>query len=61
MNRIRAWAALGLVLAFVPRPAAPQEAGLTLEQAVEVALARNPDVLAARKAVDSARGRTLQL
>jgi outer membrane protein TolC len=61
MNRIRAWAALGLVLAFVPRPAAPQEAGLTLEQAVEVALARNPDVLAARKAVDAARGRTLQL
>src|SRR5512136_330404 len=38
-----------------------QEAGLTLDQAVSQALARNPDVLAARAGLDAARGRTLQL
>jgi len=38
-----------------------QEGGLTLEKAVEIALTRNPDVLAARTQVEAARGRTLQL
>ncbi|HOW86317.1 MAG TPA: TolC family protein [Candidatus Aminicenantes bacterium] len=38
-----------------------QTEGLTLDQAVETALARNPEVLAAQARVDAARGRTLQL
>ncbi len=38
-----------------------QDSGLTLEKAVEIALARNPEVLAAETRVDAARGRTLQL
>lgn len=49
-------AALGVV-----RPLSAQEEGLTLEKAVETALARNPEVLAAQARVDAARGRTLQL
>jgi cobalt-zinc-cadmium efflux system outer membrane protein len=40
---------------------AAQEGGLTLEKAVELALARNPDVLAARAGVEAARGRSIQL
>jgi cobalt-zinc-cadmium efflux system outer membrane protein len=35
--------------------------GLTIEQAVEIALAGNPDVLNARFEIDAARGRALQL
>lgn len=38
-----------------------QEGGLTIETAVAIAQARNPDVLAARIAIEAARGRTLQL
>jgi outer membrane protein TolC len=38
-----------------------QEGGFTLEKAVEIAQSRNPDVLAARTAIEAARGRTLQL
>ena len=37
-----------------------QEGGLTIEKAVEIARSRNPDVLAARAAIEAARGRTLQ-
>ena len=38
-----------------------QDSGLTLDKALETALARNPEVLAAQTRVDAARGRTLQL
>jgi cobalt-zinc-cadmium efflux system outer membrane protein len=38
-----------------------QESGLTVDQAVDIALARNPEVLAAMTRIDAARGRTLQL
>jgi cobalt-zinc-cadmium efflux system outer membrane protein len=38
-----------------------EEGGLTLDKAVETALARNPEVLAAAARLDAARGRTLQL
>jgi cobalt-zinc-cadmium efflux system outer membrane protein len=38
-----------------------EEGGLTLEKAVDTALARNPEVLTARSRLDAARGRTLQL
>jgi cobalt-zinc-cadmium efflux system outer membrane protein len=38
-----------------------EEGGLALEKAVEIALARNPEVLAAEARVEAARGRTLQL
>jgi cobalt-zinc-cadmium efflux system outer membrane protein len=38
-----------------------QEGGLTIEKAVEIALARNPDILEARTAIEAARGRRLQL
>lgn len=47
-------------LALAPRLSA-QEGGLSLEQAVETALARHPDMLAAKARVEAARGRTLQL
>jgi outer membrane protein TolC len=39
---------------------AAQEGGLTLDQAVGLALARNPEVLAAQTQLEAARGRTLQ-
>jgi len=42
-------------------PLSAQETGLTLEKAVETALARNPEVHAAEARVEAARGRTLQL
>ena len=51
------WAALTQAAA-PPRPV--PSPGLTLEKALEIALARNPDVLAARATVEAARGRTLQ-
>ena len=38
-----------------------QEGSFTIERAVEIAQSRNPDVLAARTAIEAARGRTLQL
>jgi len=52
--------AVAAALLIIPALSA-QENGLTLEKAVEVALDRNPEVLAARIRVDAARGRTLQL
>lgn len=57
---VRAVLAAAAALAFVPALAA-QEGGLTLDQAVGLALARNPEVLAARTQVEAARGRALQL
>ena len=47
-------------LLTVPASAAGEQA-LTLDEAVRIALARNPRVLAAGLEVDAARGRTLQL
>jgi cobalt-zinc-cadmium efflux system outer membrane protein len=52
--------ALAAALAIIPALFA-QENGLTLDKAVEIALDRNPEVLAARTRIDAARGRTLQL
>jgi cobalt-zinc-cadmium efflux system outer membrane protein len=52
-------AALAAMIIVTALPA--QEGGLTIEKAVEIALARNSDVLAARTKVEAARGRTLQL
>jgi outer membrane protein TolC len=49
-----------LAQAQAPAPSAPGP-GLSLEKAVEIALAGNSEVLAARSAVEAARGRTLQL
>jgi cobalt-zinc-cadmium efflux system outer membrane protein len=53
--------ATAAALALLPALLAAQEAGLTLEQAVETAWARNPEILAAAARVEAARGRTLQL
>jgi cobalt-zinc-cadmium efflux system outer membrane protein len=50
-----------LAAAIIVSALSAEERGLTLEQALEIALARNPDVLAARAEIDAARGRTLQL
>jgi cobalt-zinc-cadmium efflux system outer membrane protein len=53
--------AIAVAMAIVPALVSAQDAGLTLEKAVETALARNPEVLAARVRLDAACGRTLQL
>jgi cobalt-zinc-cadmium efflux system outer membrane protein len=54
--------ALAAAAAFIILPALhAQDSGLTLEKAVEIALARNPEVLAAETRIEAARGRTLQL
>lgn len=45
---------------LLPVLGAPAE-GLTVEKAVEIALAANPEVLAARIEIEAARGRSLQL
>jgi cobalt-zinc-cadmium efflux system outer membrane protein len=58
--RYRGPALVGVFLALIFVGAPAQEAGLTLEQAIEIALSRNPDILAARTQVEAARGRTLQ-
>jgi outer membrane protein TolC len=52
--------ALAAALLIAPALRA-QEGDLSLEQAIEIALARNPDVLVARTRLDAAAGRTLQL
>ncbi len=52
--------AVAAALSILPALQA-QDAGLTLDEAVGLALARNPDVLSARTELDAARGRTLQL
>jgi outer membrane protein TolC len=57
-NRSLAFAALAACL-LIPAHAA-QGDGLTIEKAVEIALAGNPEVRAAAVEVDAARGRTLQ-
>ena len=53
--------AVAAALAVIIPALSAQDGGLTLDQAVEIALARNPEVLAARARIDAARGRTLQL
>jgi cobalt-zinc-cadmium efflux system outer membrane protein len=57
-NRSLAFAALAACL-LIPAHAA-QEDGLTIEKAVAIALAGNPEVRAAAVEVDAARGRALQ-
>ncbi len=58
----RRFTAIAALAALLMCPAyAAGEQGLTLEEAVRIALARNPRVLAAGLEVDAARGRTLQL
>ncbi len=52
--------AIAAALLIIPAYSA-EESGLTLEKAIETALARNPEVLAARTRIEAARGRTLQL
>lgn len=52
--------AAAAAIAFV-LPLAAQDGGLTVDQAVSLALARNPEVQAARTQVEAARGRALQL
>jgi len=54
------FAVAAAIIIMIPALSA-QESGLTVDQAVEIALARNPEVLAAMTRVDAARGRTLQL
>ncbi len=49
-----------LVLFSLSAPAAAAD-GLTVEKAVEIALSRNPRILAAGIEIDAARGRALQL
>jgi outer membrane protein TolC len=50
-----------MAAAFLVTALPAQESGLTIEKAVEIAQSRNPDVLAAKTAIEAARGRTLQL
>ena len=50
-----------LAALFIASALPAQEGGFTIESAVAAAQARNPDVLAARTAIEAARGRTLQL
>jgi len=61
MSRTRVAFRAALVAAVIASALPAQEKGLTLDQALELALSRNPDVLSARAEVDAARGRTLQL
>ncbi len=52
--------AVAAAISIIPALSA-QENGLTIDQAVEIALTRNPEVMAAATRVEAARGRTLQL
>lgn len=61
MSRTRVAFRAALVAAVIASALPAQERGLTLDQALELALSRNPDVLSARAEIDAARGRTLQL
>ncbi len=54
------FAVAAAIIIMIPALSA-QESGLTVDQAVDIALARNPEVLAAMTRIDAARGRTLQL
>lgn len=55
------WTVFLVASLLAPAPSARGEEPLTLEKAVEIALARNPKVLEARELIEAARGRTLQL
>lgn len=57
----RPFAVAAAAALFIVTALSAQDGGLTLEKAVETALARNPEVLAAQTRLDAARGRTLQL
>lgn len=61
MSRTRAVFCAVLAAAILIPVLSAEEAGLTLDQAVALALARNPEVLAAQAWIVTARGRTLQL
>jgi len=52
-------AAIAVAIFVTVLPA--QDGGLTIEKAVEIAQSNNPEVQAARTAIEAARGRTLQL
>jgi len=61
MSRTRVVFCAVLAAAIFISALSAEEAALTLDQAVALALARNPEVLAAQTRIEAARGRTLQL
>jgi cobalt-zinc-cadmium efflux system outer membrane protein len=63
MSRKNSVAGAVLALACLTFPVFPDQGQrvLTLEKAVEIALARNPEVLSARAEVEASRGRSLQI
>ncbi len=61
MSRTRFAFGAALAAALIVSALSAEEKGLTLDQALALALSHNPDVLSARAEVDAARGRTLQL
>jgi outer membrane protein TolC len=61
MPRIRVALRAVLAAAIIVSALSAEEGGLTIEKAVEIAQSNNPEVLAARTAIEAARGRTLQL
>jgi len=61
MSRTRVASRAVLAAAIFISALSAEEAALTLDQAVALALARNPEVLAAQAKIEAALGRTLQL
>jgi len=61
MSRTRVAFRAVLAAAIFVSALSAEEPGLTLDQALAMALARNPEVLAAQARIEAARGRTLQL
>jgi outer membrane protein, heavy metal efflux system len=61
MSRTRVAFCAVLAAAIIVSALSAEEPGYTLDQAVAIALARNPEVLAAQARIEAARGRTLQL
>jgi outer membrane protein TolC len=61
MPRTRVALYAAVMAAIVVTALSAEEGGLTLDQAVGLALARNPEVLSARAGVEAARGLTMQL
>ncbi len=61
MSRTRVASCAVLAAAIFISALTAEEAALTLDQAVALALARNPEVLAAQAKIEAALGRTLQL
>jgi cobalt-zinc-cadmium efflux system outer membrane protein len=61
MSRTRVAFCAVLAAAIFISALSAEEAALTLDQAVALALARNPEVLAAQAKIEAARGRTFQL